>query len=298
MTKVFTAAVALQLASEGRLDLDRTARSYLPDLVPSAYAGVTVRQLLDHTHGIPAPDLPGTTVEEAYAHRFLPHTPEELVRSATSKDPEFPPGTEQHYLNIGYTITGLLVERVTGHSYEDQVARRILRPLRLDDTYAPGTDPRIRGPHNHGYQVMTLDDGTTGPRDVSVWGAAARRGERAAAVAREERPPAGPGDGPGRRCGRPGLVADDRHPDRGRAGGGAFSGGRHTGRPVPRRREHPVEQPWCRLWDTSLRAVRVISPRPCADHPPCGHRRRSRPCGRDAVPRPCAGGGPISVPAT
>jgi D-alanyl-D-alanine carboxypeptidase len=170
VTKVFTAAVALQLAREGRLDLDRSARSYLPELIPASYGRVTVRQLLDHTHGIPAPDFPGTTVEEAYANRFQVHDPEAMVRSATSKKPEFAPGERQHYLNIGYTVTGLLIERVTHDSYERQVARRVLGPLGLRDTYFPGTNPRITGPHNHGYQTMRLDDGTTGLRDVSVWG--------------------------------------------------------------------------------------------------------------------------------
>ncbi|GAA2301076.1 serine hydrolase domain-containing protein [Streptomyces hawaiiensis] len=170
VTKVFTAAVALQLAEEGRLDLDRSARSYLPDLIPASYAGVTVRQLLNHTHGIPAPDFPGTTVEEWYANRFQVHAPEDMVRSATSKTREFPPGEQQHYLNIGYTIAGLLIERVTHDSYERQVARRVLGPLGLRDTYFPGANPRITGPHNHGYQTMRLDDGTTGLRDVSVWG--------------------------------------------------------------------------------------------------------------------------------
>ncbi|MFK4189850.1 serine hydrolase domain-containing protein [Streptomyces sparsogenes] len=170
VTKVFTAAVALQLAAEGRLDLDRSARSYLPDLIPASYGGVTVRQLLNHTHGIPAPDFPGDTVEEWYANRFRIHDPEDMVRSATSKKREFTPGKRQHYLNIGYTIAGLLIERVTGDSYEHQVSRRILEPLGLRDTSFPGTDPRITGPHNHGYQVMKLDDGTTGLRDVSVWG--------------------------------------------------------------------------------------------------------------------------------
>ncbi|MET9678792.1 serine hydrolase domain-containing protein [Streptomyces coeruleorubidus] len=170
VTKVFTAAVALQLAAEARLDLDRSARSYLPDLIPASYEGVTVRQLLDHTHGIPAPDFPGTTVEESYADRFRIHDPRDMVRSATSKKREFAPGERQHYLNIGYTITGLLIERVTGDSYEHQVTRRILRPLGLRDTYLPGKNPRIIGPHNHGYQTMRLDDGTTGLRDVSVWG--------------------------------------------------------------------------------------------------------------------------------
>ncbi|MFJ7292761.1 serine hydrolase domain-containing protein [Streptomyces collinus] len=170
VTKVFTAAVALQLAREGRLDLDRSARSYLPELIPASYGRVTVRQLLNHTHGIPAPDFPGSTVEEAYANRFQVHDPEAMVRSATSKKPEFAPGERQHYLNIGYTVTGLLIERVTHDSYERQVARRVLGPLGLRDTYFPGANPRITGPHNHGYQTMRLDDGTTGLRDVSVWG--------------------------------------------------------------------------------------------------------------------------------
>ncbi|MEU3686715.1 serine hydrolase domain-containing protein [Streptomyces narbonensis] len=170
VTKVFTAATVLQLAAEGRIDLDRSARSYLPKLIPGRYATVTVRQLLNHTHGIPAPDFQGGTVEEWYENRFRIHTPEEMVRSATAKPREFRPGEKQHYLNIGYTIAGLIVERVTGDTYERQVERRILRPLRLRDTYLPGTDPRIAGPHNHGYQTMRLDDGTTGLRDVSVWG--------------------------------------------------------------------------------------------------------------------------------
>ncbi|MDQ0749963.1 D-alanyl-D-alanine carboxypeptidase [Streptomyces africanus] len=170
VTKVFTAAVALQLAAEGRLDLDRSARSYLPELIPASYGGVTVRQLLNHTHGIPAPDFPGTTVEEVYADRFRVHDPRDMVRSATSKKPEFAPGERQHYLNIGYTITGLLIERVTGDTYEHEVARRILRPLGLHGTYLPGKNPHIAGRHNHGYQTMRLDDGTTGLRDVSVWG--------------------------------------------------------------------------------------------------------------------------------
>ncbi|GAA4796506.1 serine hydrolase domain-containing protein [Streptomyces ziwulingensis] len=170
VTKAFTAAVALQLVAEHRLDLDRSARSYLPELIPASYARVTVRQLLDHTHGIPAPDLFGDTVEEAYAERLRGYDPEDMVRAATSERPEFAPGERQHYLNIGYTVTGLLIERVTGDSYAHQVARRVLRPLGLRDTYSPGAEPRIVGPYNHGYQTMTLDDGTTGLRDVSVWG--------------------------------------------------------------------------------------------------------------------------------
>ncbi|MFF2524651.1 serine hydrolase domain-containing protein [Streptomyces liangshanensis] len=171
VTKVFTAAVVLQLAAEHRVDLARTVRSYLPDLVPAAYGRVTVRQLLNHTSGIPAADLPGTTPEERYAHRFDVHDPREMAASALAEEPEFAPGEQQHYLNINYTLLGLLTEKVTGRSYADEVGRRVLRPLGLRDTYFPGADPRISGPHNHGYQAFDLPGGGTELRDVTVWNA-------------------------------------------------------------------------------------------------------------------------------
>ncbi|MEU2093923.1 serine hydrolase domain-containing protein [Streptomyces globisporus] len=170
VTKVFTAAAVLQLAGERKLSLDRTARHYLPDLIPASYGEVTVRQLLDHTSGIPAADLPGTNPEEWYAHRFDVHTPRAMVASATAKEREFAPGSSQHYLNINYTVLGLLVERVTGHTYEREVADRILRPLDLRSTYFPGADPGIRGPHNRGYQVFAAPGGGVELRDVTVWG--------------------------------------------------------------------------------------------------------------------------------
>ncbi|MFJ2643320.1 serine hydrolase domain-containing protein [Streptomyces sp. NPDC087511] len=167
VTKVFTAAVVLQLAREGRVGLDRPVRRYLPDLIPAAYEDVTVRQLLNHTSGIPSVGS-GGDLDDWYAHRFEPHDPVRTVREATSQEPDFAPGTQQHYANIGYTVAGLLIERVTGDTYASQVSRRVLEPLRLEDTYFPGADPTIRGPHNHGYQLF----GTAGElRDVTVWGA-------------------------------------------------------------------------------------------------------------------------------
>ncbi|MFE6976865.1 serine hydrolase domain-containing protein [Streptomyces sp. NPDC057682] len=166
VTKVFTAAVVLQLASEGRLGLDRPVRRYLPDLIPAAYGTVTVRQLLNHTSGIPNIGPGYTTPEEVYAHRFDRYDPAEVVRGATARERTFAPGTQQEYGNIGYTVAGLLIERVTHDSYASQVTRRILEPLGLKDTYLPGDDPTIRGPHNRGYQVY--GDGEL--RDVTVWG--------------------------------------------------------------------------------------------------------------------------------
>ncbi|MGW7520463.1 serine hydrolase domain-containing protein [Streptomyces sp. NPDC054796] len=168
-TKVFTAAVVLQLAAERRIDLDRPVQTYLPHLLPRTFEPVTVRQLLNHTSGIQPADGPGDTFEDAYAHRFDTVTPRETVASAVAKGPEFAPGAEQHYLNINYTVLGLLIEERTGHTYADEVARRVLRPLGLRHTSVPGTDPRIHGPHNRGYQSVATDGGGTELRDVTEW---------------------------------------------------------------------------------------------------------------------------------
>ncbi|WP_216642289.1 serine hydrolase domain-containing protein [Micromonospora sp. WMMD754] len=167
VTKVFTAAVTLQLVAEGRLDLDGTVQRYLPGLLPADYPPVTVRQLLNHTNGIPSPTLPGG-IEWQLAHRYDRWTPEQIVRLGLRNPREFEPGTDQHYTNMGYIVAGMLIEKVTGHPYAEEVRRRIARPLGLRDTYAPGDDPRIRGPHAHGYQAV-VRDGRTELVDATVW---------------------------------------------------------------------------------------------------------------------------------
>lgn len=67
---------------------------------------------------------------------------------------EFTPGTRQHYVNVNTLIAALVIERVTGDDYEHEVARRILRPHGLRDTYHPRTATRIRGRHHRGYQAV------------------------------------------------------------------------------------------------------------------------------------------------
>jgi D-alanyl-D-alanine carboxypeptidase len=96
------------------------------------------------------------------------------VASAVAKGPEFAPGTRQEYLNINYTVLGLLIEKVTGRTYAEEATRLVLRPAGMRDTYFPGTDPRIRGPHNEGYQAVQRADGTTQFVDVTEWNQADR----------------------------------------------------------------------------------------------------------------------------
>jgi len=174
-TKVVTAAAVLRLAAQGEVDLDASIERYLPGLLgPEFEEPVTVRNLLNHTSGIQPGASWGNTFEEQYAHRYDTLTPRRVVESAVAKGPAFDAGDEQQYLNINYTILGLLIEKVTGRSYASEVARLVLRPAGMRHTYFPGTDPRVRGPHHHGYQAVERPDGTTRLVDVTEWNVADR----------------------------------------------------------------------------------------------------------------------------
>ncbi|MEV7208527.1 MULTISPECIES: serine hydrolase domain-containing protein [unclassified Streptomyces] len=176
ITKVVTAATVLRLAAQDEIDLDAPVQSYLPDLfTPEFEQPISVRHLLNHTSGIKPGDGFGDDFAEVYAHRYETLTPQQVAASAIAKGPEdFVPGTRQQYLNINYTILGLLIEKVTGRSYASQATRLVLRPAGMHHTYFPGTDPRIRGPHNRGYQAVERPDGTTELVDVTEWNQADR----------------------------------------------------------------------------------------------------------------------------
>ncbi|MEW1722723.1 serine hydrolase domain-containing protein [Streptomyces sp. NPDC093109] len=154
VTKVVTASLVLRLVAEGALDLGRPVQRYLPGLLPPEFEPVSVRQLLNHTSGIQAGDGFGEAWEELYAHRFDTLRPEDVVASGMAKGPEFQPGEQQHYLNVNYTVLAMLVEKVTGRPFAEGAARYVLRPAGMRHTSFPGTDPRIHGPHNRGYQLV------------------------------------------------------------------------------------------------------------------------------------------------
>ncbi|MGI5284629.1 serine hydrolase domain-containing protein [Nonomuraea polychroma] len=157
--KPFTATLVLQLVAEGKIGLDAPVAGYLPKL--GLDRQITVRMLLQHTSGLfnytgDDPDgtwVPGipATGKEWLDNRFRNYRPEELVGLALSKSARFEPGTDQNYANTNYTLALLLIEKVTGRSYAEELQRRILRPLRLRGTMAAGTRTQLPGPHAHGY---------------------------------------------------------------------------------------------------------------------------------------------------
>ncbi|MET9715984.1 serine hydrolase domain-containing protein [Streptomyces rochei] len=176
ITKVVTAATVLRLAAQGEIDLDAPVQGYLPELfTPEFDQPISVRHLLNHTSGIKPGVSLGDDFAQVYAHRFETLTPRRVAESAVAEGPEgFTPGTRQQYRNINYTFLGLLIERVTGRSYASEATRLVLRPAGMHHTYFPGTDPRIRGPHNRGYQAVAGPGGTTRLLDVTEWNQADR----------------------------------------------------------------------------------------------------------------------------
>lgn len=167
ITKTFVATVILQLVDEHRVSLDAPIGRYLPDVVPGDVGRrVTVRMLLNHTSGIgnyTAALL--QSYEDLEWLRTATFTPQQLVAIGLGMPPTGAPGVQHSYSNTGYIVLGLLIERLTGRRYAEELRRRILRPLDLHDTYAPGADPYIRGPHARAYLPWPTGE----LRDFSVY---------------------------------------------------------------------------------------------------------------------------------
>ncbi|MFJ4778124.1 serine hydrolase domain-containing protein [Streptomyces sp. NPDC088762] len=133
ITKLFTSTVVLQLAAEGRLSLDTPVQQLLPGTLPAHWQPITVGQLISHTSGLPRAACwdPNTV-----------YTPADLVKTVTecpeAGEPATGPDIPQVYNGVNYFLLGMVVEKVTHHSYAHEVSRRIVRPLGLRHTYVPG----------------------------------------------------------------------------------------------------------------------------------------------------------------
>lgn len=181
-TKMFTAVVALQLVGAGRLELDVPIERYLPGVLrypadkvpgePQAYDGraVTLRQLLQHTAGVPEyADYPYLL---SPVHQVRPPTARELVDHALPNGPGFRPGHGWRYSNTDYALVGMVVEARSGRPLGTEIRERIVEPLGLTRTFfAERGQKALPGPHVHGYLTELV------PADVTqfepgVWGAA------------------------------------------------------------------------------------------------------------------------------
>ncbi|GEK09543.1 serine hydrolase [Pseudoalteromonas peptidolytica] len=131
VTKQFTAVLVLQQVEQGRINLDANIVSYLPEYRNDTGRQITIRQLLNHTSGLP----------DVFRHpefrRVQSHNPyhrDEFIKIFCSGDLRFKPGSAFRYSNAGYTILGRILERVTGKSYWQLLETHILLPLDMKDT--------------------------------------------------------------------------------------------------------------------------------------------------------------------
>lgn len=148
-TKSFVATVVLQLAGEKKLSLDDTVEKWLPGLIKGkGYDGskITIRQLLNHTSGIAdylTPDLKEKLIENPSEN----YTAEQLISRALQLEPV----KGWSYSNTNMVIIGLIIQKVTGESYAEQIQKRIINPLSLKETVLPGSSMDIPKKNARGY---------------------------------------------------------------------------------------------------------------------------------------------------
>ena len=154
VSKTFTAALVLQLAQEGVIELDKPVRTYLPDL--KINAKITVRQLLDHTSGL------RDYFFHASIDRVLLRDPSRRWGTADSLKyvgkSYFKPGEGWHYSNTNYLVLGMLAERVGDAPLAEQIRSRFLRPLGLRHTwYQPTESPTSEVAHGYRFESSARD---------------------------------------------------------------------------------------------------------------------------------------------
>ncbi len=133
ITKPFTALAVMQLVEAGKVQLDAPVQRYLPWFRladPAAAAQITVRMLIDQTSGLPQNPTFVTWTWPDY-----PDALERHVRLLANTQPSFPPGQSFAYSNANYATLGVIIQAVTGQSYEDYVREHIFKPLDMRHSF-------------------------------------------------------------------------------------------------------------------------------------------------------------------
>jgi D-alanyl-D-alanine carboxypeptidase len=163
VAKAFSGAVALNLVRAGSLGLDDTIAQRLGG-IPAAWGAVTVRQMLNHTSG-----LPDYTQSKGFAKQaqndprgFV--SPRKIIEWVRADPLEFAPGSRYEYSNTDNIVIGLIAEAVTGEPYGQQLERIVFGPANLRQTSFP-TKVALPSPFIHGYVVTHGEQ----PTDVSTF---------------------------------------------------------------------------------------------------------------------------------
>lgn len=138
-SKHFTCLAALLLAEDGKLDVDASVRTYLPEL-PKADREPTLRQLMSHTGGYRC------YLDVGFLADGMAIKPKgvALATQVRQIDVNFAPGENIMYCNGGYHLLSLVIERVSGLPFEQFLKERIFTPLAMVDTDSVPSDFEIQ----------------------------------------------------------------------------------------------------------------------------------------------------------
>lgn len=134
LSKSFTALGIMQLAEEGKLDLDAPVHAYLPWFRvadPVASRQITIRHLLYQTSGFSELEGYQRNLERDSSDMAL----ESSVRRLVGSKLKAPPGEKFEYSNTNYDILGLLIQTITGKSYETYIEESLFAPLGMRNSY-------------------------------------------------------------------------------------------------------------------------------------------------------------------
>jgi CubicO group peptidase (beta-lactamase class C family) len=151
ISKLFTWTAVMQLAEQGKLDLDRDVNAYLDFKIPPTFPQpITLRNIMTHTPGFEEQikDLinqEGAPVASLKEH-LTRHMPERI----------FPPGTTPAYSNYGASLAGYIVERVSGRPFSDYIAENIFKPLGMTrSTFVQTLPAELKPLMSRGYRSAT-----------------------------------------------------------------------------------------------------------------------------------------------
>ncbi|MBX2872235.1 MAG: serine hydrolase [Saprospiraceae bacterium] len=146
ITKQFTSVAIMQLEEQGKLSIQDPITKYIPDY-PTHGHTITVEHLLTHTSGIRS-----YTDMESFGSMFRKDmSPMELVDVFKDEPMDFAPGEKFNYNNSGYILLGVIIEKVSGLSYEEYVQKHLFEPLGMTASYY-GSASRVIPERVAGYQ--------------------------------------------------------------------------------------------------------------------------------------------------
>lgn len=158
LTKAFTAFAIHDLARQQKLRLDAPMCTYFEPCA-DAWKAITVAQLVHHTSGIPDYEAELEMGSDTYyASLMRDDSSKTAIEGARAKPLDFVPGSKFKYSNTGYLILGLIIERVSGRSYEEYLRERVFTPLQMTSTmHIDRTRPQLHRADAYTHQAPLHD---------------------------------------------------------------------------------------------------------------------------------------------